>query len=188
MSLKYILFFLLMVTLISCSNDDDCCEVGVEDTLLNYDGENQTAPQLPPGNYNFAMRLPGTTLNRLSGQVLKTVSIYMYDVPNSAIISIFSDQITVPGQILYTQSVTDQLNPDSWNTINLTTPFPISGSGIWVGVDVSLDALSQTVGCDAGPGNVNGDWLYDGSDQEFRRFVDRVGESINWNIRVVVGE
>ena len=188
MNWKYILLFSILSLATSCGDDVDCCITGVEDEVLNYDGDNATAPQLPPGNYNFSMRLPSTTLSRYEGQSVKAVSFYMFDVPSSAILTIYDDQVSEPGTLIASEDVTNLLATDGWTTIEFGSPITIDGSGLWVGLDVSLDNVMQTVGCDAGPGNVNGDWLYDGADGEFIRFEDRLGESINWNIRVTVGE
>lgn len=191
-SMRYYIFLLmmavtLMVTFNSCGDDADCCDVTPEDTLLNYDGPNATAPNLPPGNYSFAIRLPSTLINRLAGQSLKSVNFYLYDRPVDAILVVYNEVNGRPFEAIYTQNITNAISTQGWNSINLDAPVSITGSSVWVGIDVSLNSVQQTIGCDAGPGNVNGDWLYDGADEEFRRFADRVGDSINWNIRVVIG-
>lgn len=190
MKIRILLFCLLtiMVAMSTSCGEDDCCAVTPEDTLLNYDGPNATAPNLPPGSYSFAIRLPSTLINRLSGQSVKSVNFYLYDRPVDAVLVVYNESNGLPNQAIYTQNITNSLSTQGWNTVNLDTPVSISGSSLWVGIDVSLNGVQQTIGCDAGPGNVNGDWLYDGADGEFRRFADRVGDNINWNIRVVVGE
>ncbi len=180
-----ILFFFVVFT--SCGDDDDCCVLPAEDILINYDGDNFTAPNLPPGEYVFAMRMPVTTLNRLEGQFIKSVVAYIYNQPSSMNLNIYSEQNNLPGQIIHTQSVSSQ-NLQDWNTFQLTSPVMLDGSAVWVGFEVNLNSQMQTIGCDSGPASPNGDWLYDGSDQEFIRFANRVNDSVNWNIRVVIGE
>ncbi|NBC09496.1 MAG: hypothetical protein GVY26_20080, partial [Bacteroidetes bacterium] len=45
------------------------------------------------------------------------------------------------------------------------------------------DGQQQSIGCDAGPNQSNGDWLYDSNDSQWLPYTDRTPESINWNIR-----
>lgn len=185
---RYTFFFLFSFLLISCGDDDDCCVIPAEDIIINYDGDNVTAPNLPAGNYVFAMRLPATTINRLAGQSIKSVIVYMYNEPVDINMNIYNESNNLPGTVLYTQSMSGQVINNEWNTVNLSDPFEISGSALWVGFEVNLNNQLQTVGCDSGPASPNGDWLYDGADEEFIRFTNRVNDSVNWNIRVVIGE
>jgi len=185
---KYLYLILIGLFMVSCG-DDDCCDVAPEDTLLNYDGDNFTAPTLPPGDYVFATRLPATTINRLSGQSIKSVQVYMYNVPTGIELVIYNESGNLPSSELYSQDVTATLSPNGWNTINLTTPYAVDGTSLWVGFDLNINnSPLQSVGCDQGPANPNGDWLYDGTDDQFIRFANRVNDSVNWNIRVTVGE
>ncbi len=185
---KFIYLFCLAMIITSCGDDDDCCIVDPEDTLLNYDGDNFTAPILPPGHYVFAMRLPATTLSRLTGQSIKSVDIYMYDIPNDVELVIYNESGNLPSSELYSQNITNTLSPNGWNSITLGTPYITDGTSLWIGIDINNNQLLQSVGCDQGPANPNGDWLYDSADDEFIRFSNRVNDSVNWNIRVTVGE
>lgn len=171
------------VILISCGD-----ETGLEgDNILNYDGENATAPALPPGAYNVSIRFTSTLLRNVEGRTIDAVSYYLYERPTSASIAIsYDDSPRVPSDPVYTQDITAQMQTNSWNTITLNTPFEITGQPIWIGIRMNLNDPEQTIGCDAGPGNPNGDWLYDAADMEWLRFEERVGESINWNIRAVL--
>ena len=47
----------------------------------------------------------------------------------------------------------------------------------------------NNLGCDAGPTDGGGDWLFRDSDGEWDSFRQRAGgESINWNIRGIITE
>ncbi len=187
MKVQYLLLAVASLFLLSCGDDDDCCVLLPEDTILNYDGDNFTAPTLPRGSFRFAIRLPLTTLSRFDGQSIKSVNVYMYEVPYTEL-HIYSDAAGEPDRLLYSEDVTTQLSPNGWSEVTLSDPYPVDGSSLWVAMDVSIGAFMQSIGCDQGPANPNGDWLYDAADGEFIRFTDRVGDSVNWNIRVVVGE
>ncbi len=185
--IKYVYIFLLGLVVLSCG-EEECCDIAADDTVLNYDGDNFIAPTLPPGDYVFAIRLPTTTLNRLASQSIKSVQVYMYDIPTDISLVIYNESGNLPSGELYRQNITSDLSANGWNLINLTTPFMVEGSTLWVGIDVDLDRLQQSVGCDRGPASPNGDWLYDSTDDQFIRFANRVNDSVNWNIRVTVGE
>ena len=181
------LVFLTVLLAVSCGEDDQPSG----DNVLNYDGENFTAPTLPPGLYEASARFPSLITRNVIGRQIEAVSFYMYDVPQSVFILISQDQSpTEPGPVLYSQDVRAQLSANSWNTVSLNQPFALDGSSVWVSVEVDIggNTPAQTIGCDEGPANPNGDWLYDGSDQQWRRFTDRVGESINWNIRAILDQ
>lgn len=183
MRLRYINWLFLLTIIFSCGDD-----AGVEgDNILSYDGENATAPVLPPGSYNTSVRFTSNLLRNVEGRTIESVGVYIYEIPDAAMLTIYYDDTPQePGSIAYSQDITSSLNSDAWNTINLTTPFEITGEPIWLGVQFNLNTPSQIVGCDQGPANPNGDWLFDSADQEWLRFENRVGDSINWNIRAVL--
>jgi len=185
--IKYLLVMFLAIGMMACSDNDDCCDVTDEETLLNYDSDNANAPNLPAGEYVFAIRLPLTLLNRLAGQNIRSVSVFMYDIPSEVDLVIYDESSNLPSRELFNQDVTTSLSPDGWNTINLSSPFEVTGETLWVGLDIDNAQMMQSIGCDLGPANVNGDWLFDGADGEFIRFTNRVNDSVNWNIRVTVG-
>ena len=176
----------LVLVMMACSEDNE----PTGENVLSYDGNNQTAPTLPPGLYEHSARFPSVITRNVVGRSIESVSFYLYEVPASTYILISNDQSSVePGPVQYSQDISSGLIPNSWNTVSLTDPYPLDGSAVWVSVEVEFSGNpTQTVGCDAGPANPNGDWLYDGSDQQWRRFEDRVGESINWNIRAILSQ
>ena len=187
MKLPYIFFLLVLVIASSCGSDDEP-EVAENSTVLNYDGENQTAPTLPAGLYEFAVRFPSLIMRNVEGRNITQVSFYLYNIPSDLYINISPDLTpTLPGNILYTQQVTN-LESNSWNTVTLDQPYSLDGNPLWIGIEVTQNDQIQTVGCDAGPADPNGDWLYDEENKEWETFSIRTNqnESVNWNVRAIV--
>jgi len=171
--------------LMSCG-DDDGPEISEDAVVLSYDGENVTAPTFPAGLYEFAARFPTNLTRNVTGRTIDQVSFYLYNAPEVMYINISRDNSpTLPGAIENTQMVNNP-RPNSWNTITLDTPYELDGSPIWVGIEVTQNDAIQTVGCDAGPANANGDWLYDEETMTWETFVSRSGESVNWNIKAII--
>ena len=182
--LLYLVIFGLFIA--SCGGDEE--EIPNDRTILSYDGENLTAPTLPEGLFEFAVRFPPNLTRNVEGRSIEQVSFYLYDAPAQMYLNISTDFTTsVPGDILNTQMISNP-RPNSWNTITLDEPYPIDGGAIWVGIEVNLDRTMQSVGCDAGPANANGDWLYQEIDQTWDTFRGRTGESVNWNIKAIISE
>lgn len=187
MKLKILLLLAIGLLTLGCSDDDAEPEGS---NVLNYDGENFTAPTLPSGLYEYAVRFPSLITRQVEGRRIEKVSFYLYDAPDQIYINISPDLTpTLPGDIVNTQQVTN-FQPNSWNTIDLVDPFVLDGNPVWVGIEVDLGRQMQTVGCDAGPANGNGDWLYDEDNREWATFSERTNqnESVNWNIRVILDE
>ncbi len=171
----------------SCG-DDGGPEIPEEAVVLSYDGDNVTAPTFPAGLYEFAVRFPTTLTRNVEGRSITQVSFYLYNAPEQVYINISRDDTpTLPGGIENTQMV-NNLSPNSWNTVTLDTPYEMDGSPVWVGVEVTQNSQIQTVGCDAGPANPNGDWLYDEATMNWETFNSRTGEneSVNWNIKAII--
>ena len=189
MKLKYLFFLSIIFFAVSCGSDDEP-EIIENSTVLNYDGDNQTAPTFPAGLYEFAIRFPSLLTRNVVGRNIEQISFYLYNVPEELYLNFSPDLTpTLPGNIVYTQEVTN-LRANSWNTVNLDQPYRIDGNPLWIGVEVTQSDLIQTVGCDAGPANPNGDWLYDEENKEWETFTVRTdeNESVNWNIRAIIGE
>lgn len=179
-----LLFLALSIVNFSCSDDDE----PDGDIILNYDGDNETAPTLAGGLYEFAVRFPTSTTSRVEGKRLTQVSFYLYEAPDELTITLSQDGTpATPGDFILRQRVAD-LRTNSWNTVTLTQPYTFSDpAALWVGIEIiHNDAFLQTVGCDAGPARANGDWLFAEDDGEWTTFRDRVGDSVNWNIRAIV--
>lgn len=173
--------------MMSCG-DDEGPEIPEEAVVLSYDGDNFTAPTFPAGLYEFAARFPATLTRNVEGRAITQVSFYLYNRPEQMYLNISRDISPIePGAIENTQLITNA-SPNSWNTITLDTPYELDGTAVWVGIEVTQNDQIQTVGCDAGPANANGDWLYDEETMTWETFINRTGqnESVNWNIKAIV--
>lgn len=179
------LLFGLMLLFAACGDDERTVE-----SSLRYDGDNVTAPLLPPDTYETAARFPANVTNGYTGQKLTQVSYYVAETPLQTTLRIYSGGTSsTPGQIVYEATLTGTITQNAFNAHVLSTPLDITGEDLWLSIRFRLNRGVQSIGCDAGPGDVNGDWMYQESTGEWTSFnAFSGGESINWNIRGVVGE
>ena len=178
-----ILLFGLMLVFAACGDDERTV-----DGSLRYDGDNVTAPILPPGTYETAARFPANFTNDYVGKNLTQISYYMAETPLQTTLKIYSGgSSSAPGQVVYEATLTGTITQNAFNAHVLSTPLEITGDDLWVSIRFRLNRGLQSIGCDAGPGDVNGDWMYEESTNEWTSFNEfSGGESINWNIRGVV--
>ncbi|MCL4547533.1 MAG: VWA domain-containing protein [Bacteroidetes bacterium] len=108
--------------------------------------------------YEASARFTQSIVSPYVGWYLTKLEIYIADAPLSTKVKIYdAGTSTSPGTLLYSQDFTAV--PNSWNTINLTTPVSIANKDIWVGYEVSLSA-NYPMGADSGPSNSDGNWIY----------------------------
>ncbi len=170
-----------MLAISSCGDDNS-------EELLHYDGDNVTGPVFNQGAFITAARFPGNIMAGFVGQTIEAVDLYILERPASARLVILAGDPTVLEPIgeLTGQSVAS-LQTNSWNRISLNSPYTIDGTEIWIGLDFSVDFSAQVMGCDAGPANRNGDFLFQASENAYTTFRElTTTESINWNIRGVL--
>ena len=180
---KIFAFFLFFGLILSaCEKDEDSIN------YLQYDGDNASSPILPAGTYELAARFPSSITRLYEGQALSSIEFLVYEVPQSLEVIIYGPgaNANVPGPVIH-QAVLSGVGRDSWNIYELDTPVILGNSELWISVRFTTNADEQTIGCDAGPRDPNGDRMYTASDDMWQTFQDfAVGESINWNIRGVV--
>ena len=181
----------LLFTNFACKSDGPGPEPQISAPLiaLNYDGANQTAPLLPGGvTYEAGIRILQGELGTASGGVLETVYLYIQEVPESATLLVYSKSINdTPDELLYSSVITTDLEANSWNTHSLSREVVLPDQDIWIAFRFAHAFDQQTIGCDAGPGSPDGDWLYESSDNAWTPLVQRSpGVNINWNIRAAV--
>ncbi len=151
--------------------------------LLQLDGENATGPLLSAGPHETAVRFSPDLTGKFEGKTLSSVLWYTGPRAASTEVRIYGPGIgNQPGTLLYSKDVSSSVRPFSWNEHTLTTPIPINGEELWIGIAFVHAEEGQTIGCDAGPNRSGGDWLFS-TDNEWRTYLTRTGESINWNIR-----
>ena len=176
------LFFFLGLAFQSCNNDDE--QPALNDNILAYDGENVTGPILAAADYEAAAQFFAEDLGGSVGKNLVEVSWFMGQNPSACIVKIYGEGTsTTPGDLLFEGDVTNSIQTPAWNVLTLPDPVPITGEGIWISIAFSHNDTQQSIGCDAGPSERGGDWLYSSEDRRWRTFRQRTPESINWNIR-----
>lgn len=167
-----------------------CEEERLGPNLLSYDGDNLSAPQFLPGDYQMAARFPVNELQRFQGQFLEEIQVYIEGRPARARILVYGEgTANAPGAELYSADVTSEMRRDQWNTHVLSTPIEISNEELWLAIMVRHSNPMASVGCDAGPAVANGDLLMDdnGNWTDLRAFTNNAVD-INWNIRGVLSE
>lgn len=157
--------------------------------ILQYDGDNLTGPILEAGLHEAAARFPASSLEEYDGYKLSGVEFFMGNQPASCKIIIYGQGSSdTPGAKIFEVDVTSALATPQWNEYTLDNPIDLGGEDIWISIALEHDQDQQSIGCDAGPGRLNGDWLFSSSDGEWIPYSDRTPESINWNIRGKVTE
>lgn len=174
------LVFLCSILCFACGDDGN-------ETTLNYDGENVTGPIFIDGQFVTAARFQANLMNVYQGRELSSVELYMLEIPDFAELILFSgDGSGNPTNVISTQDIRSLLQRNSWNTINLSSPYIIDGEELWIAVDFRVTGQQMIIGCDAGPRNPNGDRLFTDNDNWTTYNAFTGTESINWNIRGVL--
>ncbi len=156
------------------------------DELLHYDGDNNDA--IGNNNTDYEWRVsamfPASILQQYIGMQISEVQVYINDPAIDTKIQIYgmgSFNTPGPGELLAEQSFTGAAA--SWTTVTLNTPIGIDGSNLWIGYWVSSTAASFSPGVDAGPADVNGDWIAFGPGWSH---LAGSGIDANWNIRATL--
>ena len=162
-----------------------------DDITLHYDGPNDDAIGLTNGGtFMVAARFTPTELGDYYGDYqLSNVEIFIYDMPTSATLKVWEGgSMGDPGTEIYSEDITGQISPGSWNSIILSAPIDlVSDNEYWVGYEVTHNAGLYPAGCDAGPAvDEKGDWIYlaPGPWDELQNVAPTL--DYNWNIRAVL--
>ena len=172
------------VVFVACSQDE------AKPYVLNHDGANANAPDLPAGNYIFGARFTANELELYTDEFLTEIRFYVKNPPKNLYARVYDGgTATTPGNVIYeSPALTALVETESWYTHTLTTPLKITGDELWLAVSFSHDANLRSIGCDSGPANPNGDFIFDESLNTWSRFSVETPESVNWNIRGKIGE
>lgn len=187
--MKKVCFLLLALALAlsACTKDENGFDI---ENTLHYDSGNQSAPNLPAGQHEAAARFGADKLASYTGRNLTEIYFFLASIPDECTVKIYGPGSSgQPGALLYSATVSKSLKSFDWNRHELRRPIPITGDDLWVSIALTHSTAQQSIGCDAGPANGNGDWLYQDLDQAWKTFQARTRtESINWNIRAKVSE
>ena len=155
--------------------------------ILHYDGDNSSAIgwNSPPITVTVAARFPNYMTLPNAGMNLESVDVYVNQLnatgSNLMTVKIYGSGTTYePGPVITTQTFTPV--GAAWEHVVLTTPVLVTGQDLWIGYQFTqTDASIYIPGTDAGPNNVNGDFLSTGvgwSHLSSNPLLTR-----NWNIR-----
>ncbi len=186
-----VLLALCLLVGAGCSSSDDGGEVldppGADTVLLHYDSDNLTSPFLAAATYEAAARFPSAETAAVDEGTLTEVRFYVADAPTSCRVRIYgADTSSSPGVLLYSADVTATVVPNSWNSHELQNPVAIPNDDLWISIEFTHAIPQSTIGCDDGPADADGNWLFASTDDSWITFEQRVGADINWNIRGVV--
>lgn len=189
------LMILIVPLMLACKKDKEPDEpqptanyapsIGQGKVALHHDDYNMDAPVLEMGSYRVAAKYNSSDIDEVSGGKLIAVQYYMAHVPSGAVLKVFKGGTNEPGTEVYEANILAGMNAHQWNVHEMTDSVVID-EPIWI--EISFDAQAETkfIGCDPGPANPNGDWMWFSGDNLWQRYVNRTETSINWNIRGVV--
>lgn len=102
--------------------------------------------------YETAIRFPLSSLTEFQGRQLERVRFTPGDASSSYTLKVYAGgSSSAPGTVVRTQTIPSFI-PDTWNTVELSSPYPISGTEeIWVSIVVTQIADGYPVGLDYGP-------------------------------------
>jgi len=184
-----ILALTILLSFSSCKEEEPDLPFVGTDYELRYDGGNDTAPPLAPGNYETGIRFLANDEGNVAGVELFAVRYFIRNKPNEAELNVYSGGGSAPETLIYSESITSEINSNSWNDHTLVSPVVLDGEDLWITISYNQDDGDRVIGCDSGPRASGGDWHFDGQDNEWRTFVNWTGgESINWNIRGQIKE
>ncbi|MEM9885751.1 MAG: hypothetical protein AAF849_07660 [Bacteroidota bacterium] len=184
--LSWLFVLILPLVFVACGEDgDDEPELS---NVLQYDGPPFSGPELPFGEHVFAVRFGEEELKDYIGKSLEEVTFYAGEQPEQTSVIIYGEGTnTTPGDELYSANI-NNLSLPNWNDHVLANPIEITGEDLWLAVKVVHLGFQRSIGCDQGPNVANGDWLFRGDDREWKSFSATTPESVNWNIRGIIGE
>lgn len=174
---RFFLILLIAFSFAACDEDD---ALSFE---LRHDGANVTAPQLGPGIHEYAVQFTDSDVDDYIGNRLVEIDFFAGFNPQKCELIVYQGAGNRPGIELYKADVTNIINAPQWYEHKLATPIEITGEEIWISLKVTHTETQQSVGCDAGPAQDGGDWLFHFEEGEWLSFRAYAGDSINWNIR-----
>lgn len=187
---KHISILLLSLFFIfSCQKSNEK-ETLIEEisTTINYDGENFAAPRFPRGTYEAAAKYTSQMTKNYIGYFIEEIDFFLAGTPSNCTVKIYTTgEKDSPSELLYAEKLTDFMSVNQWNKHTLVNPIEITGEEIWVSLEFTVNGAQLAIGCDPGPRNINGDWVYQKESNEWNTFHELTGgESVNWNIRAIV--
>lgn len=169
---------------------DDPITYPFDPNVMHYDGVNNDAPVLLSGAVETAVQFEKDAMDFYKGKKIESIQVFLFEVPTTFSIIIYGKgNGNAPGPVLYTQSYSEGLQANSWNTVPLDAPLILPADEVWISYRIADGGNVKTIGCDAGPGETGGDWIYEASTGEWTTFLEKTDGQVdvNWNIRAKVG-
>lgn len=192
---RLLLILLGVAVLVACKKDEEhepdmaqnpAPALGEGLAGLHHDTYNVDAPEMLPGTYEMGARFSGSKLQQVMGGKLVQIQYYMMEKPISAQLRVYGEGSNAPSELLYSEDVLSEIERNKWNVHHIPDSVVIESEELWITLFYTVSAEMKYLGCDPGPANPQGDWMWASVDQEWNRFENRSGSSINWNIRGVV--
>lgn len=178
-----LLFLPILLLAVGCGDDDD----GLQEDILQHDGPNLTGPILDFGLHELSARFTASELAPFEGRRIESVRFFLGDIPAGTEVVIYGEgSPDRPGSERYSRDITNRITTTGWNEHVLNSPVEIGDEDIWITIAVLHDQRQQSVGCDAGPAQPGGDFIFYADEPDWLTFRDATGESVNWNIRAVL--
>jgi hypothetical protein len=177
---KLLILMTLTLIIFSCGKDDNLTADLIKDNGLN------DAPFILAGEYIVATRFSANEMSAYQGRKLTGIEYYLKNKPTQCEVQVYSGSNgNEPGTLVYSKSVTVEMDADSWNLHAPSTDIDITGEDLWLAVRIVLNNEDATIGCDVGPAVTNGDWIMSSTDNVWQTYRDFTNPtvSINWNIR-----
>lgn len=185
--MKYLFFALLGFVVLMASGCDD--DDGIQETLLQHDGANLTGPILGDGLHELSARFSAADVAPFVGRKIESIRFFLGQIPAGTEVVIYGPGVNdTPGPERYATDITNRITTTGWIEHRLTEDIELTEEEIWITIAVLHDAAQQSVGCDAGPAQAGGDFIFRATDPSWTTFRAATGESVNWNIRAVLSE
>ena len=167
----------------ACQNDEPA--LPVFENELRYDGPNVTGPVLPAGQHEAAVRFSADYLKNYEGREMEAVQFFLGQLPDGCQLNIYAGSTTDgrPETLIGSFDLSTQVQAPAWNRLPLPIPLVVGQDDLWLSIVLVHTQEQQSIGCDAGPNQIDGDWLLLSTDGQWLPYTERTPESINWNIR-----
>lgn len=151
---------------------------------LSYDGDVNSGIGTNGGEMRCAALFPPSKVDEFIGMALTHVDVYILDdnTYNDFKIQIYSKGSVFspgPGTLIHEQDASPAAG--EYSHIELTTPIYLDGNEISIGYYITHDDEQHPAACDAGPADLNGDWISTGPG--WSHLSDNPDLNYNWSIK-----
>ncbi|MEM6632746.1 MAG: hypothetical protein AAF694_23950, partial [Bacteroidota bacterium] len=146
----HLIGFISIFGLFLACNDDTIGpsepEVDLDLIVLNHDGPNVDAPQLPANTYEAAVRFTAAELGIAVGGKLQEVHYFIQAPPDELEVRIYTGGTDRPGRLLYQQDLSRTIRASAWNKHTLTNAVTLNDDDLWVALRFSHGIDQRSLG------------------------------------------